>query len=67
MHLVHYNTGYRNVGEAKDKSDGLAVLGFMLKVNLAHFDYSILHKTLCLNMPLLTVDGGWRHVFTLFV
>ncbi|KAK3606492.1 hypothetical protein CHS0354_041443 [Potamilus streckersoni] len=32
MHIVHYKTEYGSINEALNKSDGLAVLGFMFKV-----------------------------------
>jgi hypothetical protein len=34
LHLVHWNKSkYRSFAEAADKDDGLAVLGFFIKVN----------------------------------
>ncbi|RUS83902.1 hypothetical protein EGW08_008316, partial [Elysia chlorotica] len=33
LHIVHYNTKYASLGEALDKADGLAVLGFMFEVS----------------------------------
>ncbi|KAL3857633.1 hypothetical protein ACJMK2_012280 [Sinanodonta woodiana] len=45
MHIVHYNSKYKNFTEALNKDDGLAVLGFLFEVgkyNL-HFDRIIKH------------------------
>ncbi|KAJ7379722.1 hypothetical protein OS493_014128 [Desmophyllum pertusum] len=36
LHFVSWNTKYSNVSEAKDKSDGLAVLGLFIKVEGAN-------------------------------
>ncbi|XP_052283380.1 uncharacterized protein LOC127880170 isoform X13 [Dreissena polymorpha] len=36
LHLVHWNTKYDTFGEAVTKSDGLAVLGVMIKSGLNH-------------------------------
>ncbi|XP_017072790.1 carbonic anhydrase 2 [Drosophila eugracilis] len=32
MHIVHRNAKYKDIDEAKDKKDGLAVIGVMLKI-----------------------------------
>ena len=32
VHFVHYNTRYGSLGEAADKEDGLAVLGYFIDV-----------------------------------
>ena len=32
LHIVHYNTKYENFSTAMNMSDGLAVLGFFIKV-----------------------------------
>lgn len=38
LHLVHWNKSrYNSFGEAADKSDGLAVLGFFIKVCIVLF------------------------------
>lgn len=38
LHLVHWNANkYASFGEAADKPDGLAVLGFMVNVRTAIF------------------------------
>jgi len=35
IHFVHYNTKYKNLGEAVPKKDGLAVLGVFFKIDSA--------------------------------
>lgn len=35
VHMVHYNTKYKNFEEAAQKPDGLMVIGFFLKVSSA--------------------------------
>ena len=32
MHLVHYNSKYPSIGDAVNKTDGLAVLGIFIQV-----------------------------------
>jgi len=32
MHIVHRNAKYKDIDEAKEKKDGLAVIGVMLKI-----------------------------------
>ena len=33
LHLVHYNIKYKDIGEAADQPDGLAVFGFFIRVS----------------------------------
>lgn len=44
IHIVHYNTKYPSAGEAFDKSDGLAVLGLLVKVGREHTEFNKLCK-----------------------
>lgn len=46
LHIVHYNTKYKEAGQAVDKPDGLAVLGMFLKVGKAHPTFEALCKCL---------------------
>lgn len=49
LHMVHYNTKYPSAGEAFDKSDGLAVLGMLVKVGREHQEF----RKLCDNFSQL--------------
>ncbi|XP_052229208.1 carbonic anhydrase-like isoform X2 [Dreissena polymorpha] len=40
LHLVHWNTKYDSFSDAVTKSDGLAVLGIMIKPGLTHLGFS---------------------------
>ncbi|XP_052283370.1 uncharacterized protein LOC127880170 isoform X4 [Dreissena polymorpha] len=46
LHLVHWNTKYDTFGEAVTKSDGLAVLGVMIKPGLNHRGFSAVSNNL---------------------
>jgi len=46
LHLVHYNTKYKEPAEALDKPDGLAVLGIFMKVGAAHPEFEKLCQSL---------------------
>ncbi|KAH3803406.1 hypothetical protein DPMN_131666 [Dreissena polymorpha] len=46
LHLVHWNTNYASFTEARDKINGLAVLGVMLKLGVKHSDFSVLSDNL---------------------
>jgi len=46
LHLVHFNTKYKEAGVALDKPDGLAVLGVFIKVGAAHPEFEKLCQSL---------------------
>lgn len=46
LHIVHYNMKYNNISEAVDKSDGLAVLGFMFEIGAENPSYTEIVSTL---------------------
>ena len=57
LHLVHWNKSkYRSFAEAADKDDGLAVLGFFIKVNkrlveVYHISILFVHENGLLFVP----------------
>ncbi|KAH3803402.1 carbonic anhydrase-like [Dreissena polymorpha] len=46
LHLVHWNTKYDSFAEAVDKSDGLAVLGVMIKSGIENPFFSVVSDNL---------------------
>ncbi|XP_060062699.1 carbonic anhydrase 2-like [Ylistrum balloti] len=46
LHLVHYNSKYGTFANAADKTDGLAVFGFMVKVGKSHKGFEKIAKGL---------------------
>ena len=53
LHLVHFNTKYRDFSEAVDKPDGLAVLGMFLKAGKAHKEL----EKICSNLSAVPTKG----------
>ena len=57
VHFVHYNTRYGSLGEAADKEDGLAVLGYFIDVRYeAHFNFQQLRR-LFFNLKELSLNS----------
>jgi len=61
MHLVHYNTAYRNLSNAVSRADGLAVVGIMFQADHNNHNYEPLKygtNTLgCVRQPLSQYSG----------
>ena len=53
LHLVHFNTKYKDFSEAVEKSDGLAVLGMFLKAGKAHGEL----EKICRNLSAVQTKG----------